>query len=141
LNLPTVLRLWPHLEITGHAEEADSKAETKLRKQIADYCKALVAALPLPKPSGGDCWYCYFREQETGLPLGEVNKDTDHLKSHLEDNYFVPSLVWRALEFNGLQPTGRRLLLVLLWPLRRVALGTLKPLAVSLRNICIGNSV
>lgn len=96
----------PDGTITGAASENDSKEETALRKEIDRYCKSLVAALPLPTPGAGDCFYCQFTEEKTALPLGEVSKNTDHLREHLKENYFVPSMVWRALEFCGCNPQG-----------------------------------
>jgi len=92
--------------ITGAKPESEVDAEKKLQKRIAAYCAGLVSALPLPKPDAGDCFYCQMREVKTGLPLGECNHDTGHLESHLEENYFVPSLVWRALEMGGCNPQG-----------------------------------
>lgn len=96
----------PDGTITGAASAKDSKAETALRKQIAEYCKAIVEALPLPMPNVGDCWYCHLHEVETKKPLGEVTNNTDHLKQHMAEKYFVPSMVWRALEFCGCNPQG-----------------------------------
>lgn len=67
--------------------EADAKA---LTKKINDYAKACAAALPLPAPSGGDCWHCSMFPDEIGADCG-------HFHSHMEETYVVPSLVLRAL--------------------------------------------
>ena len=65
--------------------------ETELRKRIGKYAKQYVEALyagKIPKPSGKDCWIC----------LGMVPGDKGHLISHLEENYFVPSLIVNAVK-------------------------------------------
>jgi hypothetical protein len=92
--------------ISGAKPQADADNEKQLQKRIANYCTALKVALPLPAPSAGDCFYCAMREVKSKLPLGECNHDTSHLESHFEENYFVPSLVWRSLEFAGCNPSG-----------------------------------
>ncbi len=93
-------------EIKGAKPASEAEKEKKLQKRIAAYCEKLCAALPLPRPGAGDCFYCQMREVNTGLPLSECTHDTTHLDSHLEENYFVPSLVWRALEKAGCNPQG-----------------------------------
>lgn len=105
-------------ELSGTGPSA--AALKTLNKRILGYTRGYIKALfagEVPAPSGGDCWYCYFRTGEvkrvnsavvtTGKPptaatsgdptLGEVTRD-DHLKSHLEQKYYVPSLLARAIE-------------------------------------------
>lgn len=72
--------------------------ERKLRKQIKDYSKLVSKSLPLPMPSGGDCWLCSILKND--------NKDNSHLISHLKEGYVVPSLVKTALESAGCSPQG-----------------------------------
>lgn len=96
----------PDGTITGAKPQSESDAEKQLQKRIAVYCKALSEKLPLPMPGAGDCFYCQMREVKTGLPLGECTHNTGHLESHMEENYFVPSLVWSALEHAGCKPQG-----------------------------------
>lgn len=100
------LTFHPDGKVTGGKPQSDADAEKALQKRIAKYCTDLHAALPLPMPSAGDCWYCQMREVETGKPLGECVKDCGHLEAHMDENYFVPSLVWRALEHAGCNPQG-----------------------------------
>lgn len=100
------LTFHPDGTITGAKPTSQADEEKKLQKRITAYCAGLVAALPLAKPGAGDCFYCQMREEKTGKPLGECAHDTSHLDSHLEENYFVPSLVWNALEMNGCNPQG-----------------------------------
>lgn len=66
-------------------------AETrKLRVSVRRYASDFVAALidgDVPMPSGGDCWICLV-----------PGKDKNHILSHIEEKYYVPSLLLRAIE-------------------------------------------
>ena len=46
----------------------------------------------LQPPSGGDCWGCHFTSETSNDPMG-----LDHLLQHMEENYYVPSLLWNAI--------------------------------------------
>jgi len=73
----------------------------KLKRQIRKYSKDFVDTLKswkIPSPSNGDCWYCSMRTVDKNVPLGEVNGDKDHILSHLDEGYYVPSLLVRAIE-------------------------------------------
>lgn len=77
------------------------KAALKLRRQAQAYAGKFLRALAagkVPAPSGGDCWFCALREVNTGKPWGECNHDTSHILEHLREQYFVPSLLARAIE-------------------------------------------
>ena len=74
--------------------------EKKLRKQIDKYAKLCAESVPLPHPSNGDCWHCLMKTED-GKTLGDVSDPKDHLISHLEENYIVPSLVYNALKEKG----------------------------------------
>lgn len=76
------------------------KAQQVLRKRIAKYAKDMAAALPLAAPSGGDCQYCYFKDDK-GNTMGDKAKDTTHLIAHIKDKYYVPSLAFNALKEAG----------------------------------------
>lgn len=89
-------------KVTGQGN--DPKAETKLRGQVQKFARKYVEALragKIPPPSSGDCWYCSMRETGTRKPLGECFSDRDHILSHLKENYFVPSMLYRALELRA----------------------------------------
>jgi len=76
---------------TGEVMGAAKGDESELRKRIGKYAKGFVDALykgKVPKPSGGDCWMC--------LGLGKTDKE--HLLSHMEESYFVPSLIVNAVK-------------------------------------------
>lgn len=69
-----------------------------LARQINKYAAAFVDALvagDIEPPSAGDCWYCMATSGDQSL--GDAFKDHSHLISHMEENYFVPSLLVRAL--------------------------------------------
>jgi len=69
----------------------------KVNRFATAYAKAFASG-NVPKPSAGDCFYCVMREVKTGKPLGECTHDTDHLISHLDEKYYVPSILLRAME-------------------------------------------
>ena len=69
----------------------------KIKKYVDDFMTALKNN-KVEKPSGGDCWYCALTEVKTKNPLGECIKDNSHLKAHIKEKYFVPSLLLRAIE-------------------------------------------
>lgn len=87
--------------VSGAGTESDKVLEKKLRAQITQYAKKFSEAIAdnkIEAPSAGDCFFCYMRVSESNVPLGEANQDTEHLLSHMKEKYFVPSLLWRALE-------------------------------------------
>jgi hypothetical protein len=47
----------------------------------------------MEKPTSGDCLLCQLAAQDTSY------KDKDHILSHIEENYLVPSLIWAAREY------------------------------------------
>lgn len=91
---------------------AEDKKLLSLRSKVSKYAAAFVAALQsgdVPKPSSGDCWYCSLSvtspEKDKGKTLGEAcSKDCGHIISHIEESYFVPSLLIRAMEKVGAGP-------------------------------------
>lgn len=73
--------------------KSDAEKELKLRKSVTKYAKLYEKNLPLELPSGGDCWYCFFVADD-----GKEWGGTDHLVSHIEENYVVPSLAFKAMK-------------------------------------------
>lgn len=69
-----------------------------IHKYVDGYIKALFNG-DVPAPSGGDCWHCYF-QTENGESLGDATKNTEHILSHMEESYYVPSLLVNADKFN-----------------------------------------
>lgn len=87
---------------TIQMQNPDTKDRTVLRNRIRKYA-ALYSNLPLPEPSGADCWHCHFTTQE-GKSLGDSIKDTGHLESHMEEGCVVPSLAFHAMKERGCGP-------------------------------------
>lgn len=71
-----------------------------LRKQVnrfaGKYADAFVKG-DIKAPGAGDCFYCQLRSSD-GKTMGENFGDKDHFISHLDEEYFVPSILHRAME-------------------------------------------
>lgn len=70
------------------------KAQRKLRSKINKYAAACQAAIPLPAPGPGNCWLCHMEGQ-----TGELTPE--HIRSHMDEGYLVPRLVYNALKDAG----------------------------------------
>ena len=77
--------------------------KAKLDKLVTAYIKGFAAdavANGLKDPSGGDCWGCHFHgdksEPPHKQPLG-----LQHILDHFEEKYYVPSLLWKAVQNYG----------------------------------------
>lgn len=82
----------PERGFSGAGDAADTSATRKrIRKYAADYTAALMAG-DVPRPGPGDCLICALRDKD-GKPM----PGTDHLESHMEESYFVPSLLASAI--------------------------------------------
>ena len=94
---------------------------TKIQKMIDRYVDGFVAELrkgTMPMPGSGDCWMCSLTSSADGTPMGDamdtlhpdgtVTKQAnhEHLWSHIEEEYYVPSLVTNALLERGYKPVG-----------------------------------
>jgi hypothetical protein len=112
-----------NMEITaeGYAKRPDLKTERRIareqkridkqRKRIDAFVKRAVDALAegMPMPSSGDCWGCAFRAEDKSVePMG-----VDHLWSHIDEDYFVPSMFANAFIDRGMQPAGAYMLLAM----------------------------
>jgi hypothetical protein len=72
----------------------------RLQKKIRTYAEGFVQALlagKVPAPSGGDCWAC----------LG-LTGDHSHVEQHIEESYFVPTLLVHAIEAHPVGPLIRQ---------------------------------
>lgn len=87
-------------KLIAQATPESEAAEKKLRERIRKFAKLCADKAPLPRPSGGDCWICLLKD-ESGKP---VFGDTDHLLSHMDEGYTVPSLVYQAMQEAGCGP-------------------------------------
>lgn len=91
--------------------ERDNTAEIegkkrKLDKMVRDYINGFAAYLlergELQRPTDGDCWHCFTKNGGNVLDL----KDSEpmggqHLLMHFEEKYYVPSLLWKAIQSRG----------------------------------------
>ena len=85
-------------QVFNYGEEDTTKETIKqIKKYVQGYIKALLNG-EVGKPSGGDCWYCLLKD-ESGKPMGGFT-NSDHITSHMEESYFVPSLLVNAFEWN-----------------------------------------
>lgn len=95
------LTILPDGSISGFADNRELDKQTKLRRKANKYVEKYVNALfagKVDKPGIGDCLFCQFRDTESGKSIGECFKDQDHILSHISENYYVPSLLYNALE-------------------------------------------
>jgi hypothetical protein len=75
--------------VNGIVTETDYKKSDEdeikdMKKKIKKYCKEYSDEYPtMNPPDGGDCWYCAL--------FG--GQGSSHLLSHMEDKYYVPSLL------------------------------------------------
>ncbi len=77
------------------------KGADRIKKLISSYCKGLKELKELPKPSNGDCFYCLMAVADSGENLGESIGNKEHLLSHLEEKYYMGSLILNALRWAG----------------------------------------
>jgi hypothetical protein len=90
----------------GPAPTKVLKARARVARFAADYMTAFLAG-KIPAPSGGDCWFCGLHVAEgpdQGKPLGELrglDGKQDHIQGHIQERYFVPSMLVNALTAMG----------------------------------------
>jgi hypothetical protein len=88
-------------KVEGAGEVKDlRKLQKRVKAYVGGFCEALYAG-EIGKPGPGDCFYCSMKEERSGRPLGEVARDEGHILSHMEEKYYVPSLLTNALEEMG----------------------------------------
>jgi len=83
-----------------------AKELKKLNKEILKYSRNYIKALfagEVPKPGLGDCWNCALVVSNAD---GSMHAP-DHLKSHFEEKYYVPSLLVRAIEVFPVSPAAK----------------------------------
>jgi hypothetical protein len=75
--------------VTGEGE--DPRETIKLRARVRKFAKAYAKAFKagkVPAPSLGDCFGCSMVDKNGKTAMG-----SSHIHSHLEENYFVPSML------------------------------------------------
>jgi len=93
------MTLHPDGTVRGAATLEETEKLKALPRQINVYAKGFVDALAageIAEPSAGDCWHCSMKSQ-TGKTLGDEVGTGDHLRSHIEEGYYVPSLLANAI--------------------------------------------
>lgn len=78
--------------VTGKDKKSLNGKKAKIKKYVDGYIKALLDG-KVPAPSGSDCWGCLMKADDGTRPLGR-----DCVALHIEDAYYVPSLLVRAFE-------------------------------------------
>ena len=84
--------LRPDGAVEGDHDPAQEAREKKHYEKIKAFARNFAEdflAGNVPPPSGGDCWYCHL--------FGEAGGN-DHLFAHMEEAYYVPSLLMRAAQ-------------------------------------------
>jgi len=91
--------IYPTGTVKGAGRADIPKREHKTRKAAAAYARAFIDALyagKVPAPSGGDCWGCCMRDS-----AGKTVMGSDHVREHLREKYYVPSLLVNAMQAFG----------------------------------------
>lgn len=78
-------------EIKKKKKDLDRKVKKYINEFSADAIKN-----GLNRPGAGDCFCCQFATKENPHPMG-----LDHIFSHFEESYFVPSLLFNAIKEKG----------------------------------------
>ncbi len=122
-NLYTEKRIWWLSYVTSYGEDGEQskwqfkdginihqdgnvfdfeRSPTKMprrSKMVREFATEYLAKLSegrMEAPSAGDCMYCFMHEVETGKLLGDLHQ-SDHMVLHLEEKYYVPSIIVNAL--------------------------------------------
>ena len=64
---------------------------TAIKKYVDGYMTALDSG-DVPPPNGGDCWDCLMLHKDS------AKDTTGHITSHMDEGYYVPSLVVNAIK-------------------------------------------
>lgn len=84
--------------VSKAGSDKDVETTAKLIKKIKVYADGYVVAFlkdKVPAPYGGDCWGCCMVAEDGSHPLG---RDGDHLREHMKEKYYVPSLLVNAMK-------------------------------------------
>lgn len=75
---------------------AKRRLDRMIRQYVAGYVCHVLDRGNLEPPGHGDCFMCQAAQPQNENPLG-----LDHLMSHMEEGYYVPSLLWSAIRSHG----------------------------------------
>jgi hypothetical protein len=87
------ITLYPDGTVTGYGAEENNKKE--INKFIDGYMDKLINR-ELEKPGSGDCFYCQANFNHS-----------DHIKSHIEESYYVPSIMFNAIKEFPISPIAQ----------------------------------
>lgn len=76
-----------------------------IKKYVDGYMEELVER-KVPKPGGGDCWYCLFKD-DNGKTVGDIADRSGHILNHFKGKYYVPSLLMNAIEEFPVSPAAQ----------------------------------
>lgn len=77
------------------------KIKRQVDREVSAYIKGFIQDAKengLKDPSSGDCWFCSMRTAD-GKTMGAG--DVHHIIEHFKEKYYVPSLLWNALQHRG----------------------------------------
>jgi len=98
------------VDANGIAINADKESnkiqryKNRLDKMVREYINGFAHDAfenGLQQPNSGDCWGCHFTTNGKDDPMG-----VDHLLSHFQEKYYVPSLLWKAINARGYANPG-----------------------------------
>jgi hypothetical protein len=87
------------------ADAARDAAREEVDRLVTKYIRGFVAAVTageVGNPGPGDCFGCYLlpKGSDAGTPRADA-LGADHYLLHMREGYYVPSLLWRALQRRG----------------------------------------
>lgn len=104
------MTLHPDGTMTGAGPDPreTQRKRTKIKRYCREYMRAFAAG-EVPAPSAGDCFYCAMRTTG-GESLGDATTDAEHLWSHVDEKYYVPSLLANAVKAYPVAPIAHNLI-------------------------------
>jgi hypothetical protein len=82
--------------VKGEAKR--QKMVGKIKKYIDGFAAKAVKDKGLEQPSGGCCWFCSM--------FPEPEKNLDHIHGHIDEKYYVPSLLVNAIKARNPNPAS-----------------------------------
>lgn len=86
-----------HNKVIDPSSTDEIKKANALKRKVDKYCDKFIEQFfnhQIPQPSGSDCWFCCMHTED-GDPMGK--SDPSHFISHIEESYYVPSLLVNAI--------------------------------------------
>ena len=82
------------------AEDREKKLSNEITKYIDGFCEH-IKAVGIEKPGNGDCFGCLF-SAVNGADIKALHPmGFDHILTHFEEKYYVPSLLLKAVVLSG----------------------------------------